>query len=355
MTIRHTIPAVAATLLLCAGGTWVCAEEEPAKKQEQAEMSMPAEVQQAIDRGLAFLGRTQLPDGGWPTKFGRTTGVVGSCALAFLANGHLPGRGKYAKNVERAIAFLIRSTRADGLVYREGMPGSPMYHHGIAALALVEAYGMGDEADDDLRKAVTKAIDLIVRTQNQRGGWRYMPRTTCGDDMSVTVIQMLALRAARDVGVYVPKKTIKEGLRYIRSCYDHETDAFKYQPAKGGGNFNMTAAGILSLQLAGAYSAPEVLKGLKYVLRVYFGMQDSKVGHFYYYGRYYVAQCVYQAQSKIDWGIQAWNAFYPALAREIIAKQMASGAWHSLYDEYGTAQSLLILAVPNRYLPIYQR
>ena len=54
-------------------------------------------------------------------------------------------------------------------------------------------------------------------------------------------------------------------------------------------------------------------------------------------------------------GHQAWNSFYPAMAKELTSKQMASGAWHSLYDEYGTAQSLLVLAVPNRYLPIYQR
>jgi len=324
-------------------------------EKKEVEMSIPPEVQKSIDKGLAYLARTQMPDGSWPTKFGRTTGIVGSCALAFMASGHLPGRGRYGRNVERSIDFLVRSTRSDGLVYQEGMPGMPMYHHGIAALALAEAWGTGEQKDEDIRKALTKAIDLLVRIQSRRGGWRYQPRPTSGEDMSVTVIQMLALRAAHDVGIYVPKSTIDSGLQYIRSCHDPSSHGFKYQPS-GGPGFNMTAAGVLSLQLAGQYDAPEVVGGLKNILRQFFGMTGtSKVDHFYYYGRYYVAQCVYQAQSKVDWGITAWNTFYPAIAKELTSKQMASGAWHSLYDEYGTAQSLLVLAVPNRYLPIYQR
>lgn len=325
-----------------------------AEEEKEVEMSIPPAVQRSIDRGLAYLARTQLPDGSWPTKFGQTTGIVGSCALAFMACGQLPGRGQYGVSTERAVDFLVRSTRTDGLVYREGMPGMPMYHHGIAVLALAEAWGTNDARDDEIRKALTRAIDLIVRIQSRRGGWRYQPRPTSGEDMSVTVIQMLALRAAHDVGVYVPKETIDGGLRYIRSCYDHTAEGFKYQPS-GGPQFNMTAAGVLSLQLAGEYDAPEVTDGLKNMLRQFFGITESRVDHFYYYGRYYAAQCVYQAQSKLDWGVKAWNVFYPAIARELMSKQMASGAWHSLYDEYGTAQSLLVLAIPNRYLPIYQR
>jgi hypothetical protein len=172
--------------------------------------------------------------------------------------------------------------------------------------------------------------------------------------MSVTVVQMLALRGAKDVGVYVPQKTIDAGLAYIRSAYSHDAHTFAYRPG-GGGGFNMTGAGVLSLQLAGEYEAPEVKDGLRYLLTAFFQGAGEEMGHYYYYGRYYIAQCVYQAQSTLDWGIMAWNAFYPAVANELMRRQMATGAWHGLYDEYGTAQSILILAIPNRFLPIYQR
>lgn len=326
-----------------------------AQEKEAAEMSLPPDARAGIEKGLTYLARTQAPDGSWPTEFGRTTGVAGSCALAFMACGHLPGRGRYGANVERTVGFLARNTRPDGLVYEEGMPGTPMYHHGIATLALAEAWGMWGEQDERVRDSLLRAVDLIVRVQNNRGGWRYMPRPTCGDDMSVTVVQMLALRAARDVGAYVPRETIDNGLRYLRTCYDHANNGFSYQPG-GGAGFGMTGAGVLSLQLAGEYRAPEVLNGLRFMLTQFFGQKgEPTTDHYYHYGRYYAAQCVYQAQSSIEWGPKAWNAFYPAVVKELLAKQMATGAWHSLYDEYGTAQAILVLAIPNRFLPIYQR
>ena len=320
---------------------------------KKVEMSIPPAAQQAIDRGLAYLARTQRKDGSWPTEYGRTTAVVGSCALAFLSSGHLPGRGRYGATVERAVSFLLRSARSDGLLYQEGMVGSPMYHHGIAALALAEAWGMCGDADGKLKETLSRAVQLAVATQNRRGGWRYRPRIA-DDDMSVTMVQMLALRAARDVGIYVPKQTSDAGLRYIRSCHHEQTGTFSYQPG-GRGGLGMTSAGVLSLQLAGKYDDPQVVEGLKTLLRMFFGRKVGTVHYYYYYTLYYASQAVYQAQSSIPWGIMAWNAFYPALARELIAKQMATGAWQSLYDEYGTAQAILMLSIPNRYLPIYQR
>ena len=330
----------------------VPAAAEPPKPR--VEMSIPPEAQKAIDAGLASLARTQRADGSWPTEYGRTTGVAGSCVLAFLAAGHLPSRGKYGAQVERTVSFLARSARSDGLLYQEGMVGSPMYHHGIATLALAEAWGMSGEQDERLRECVARAVRLIVAAQNRRGGWRYQPRVA-DDDMSVTVVQMLALRAARDAGLYVPQRIIDQGLAYIRSCWHEPTSTFSYQPG-GRGGLSMTAAGVLSLQLAGKYADPHVVAGLKNVLRLFFARKAGETVHYYYYYTlYYASQAVYQAASSLDWGVTAWNAFYPALARELIAKQLATGAWQSLYDEYGTAQAILMLSIPNRYLPIYQR
>jgi hypothetical protein len=50
-----------------------------------------------------------------------------------------------------------------------------MYCHGMAALALTQAYGT--TGDEDVKKVTKQAIDLIVKTQNTRagGGTRPVP------------------------------------------------------------------------------------------------------------------------------------------------------------------------------------
>ena len=51
-----------------------------------------------------------------------------------------------------------------------------------------------------------------------------------------------------------------------------------------------------------------------------------------------------------------WSKWYPAIRDELVAKQQAQGAWYdSVSPEYGTAMACIILQVPNRYLPIFQR
>src|SRR5690606_6824018 len=78
------------------------------------------------------------------------------------------------------------------------------YSHGIAALALCEAYGMtGDPA---LREPAQRAIDFIVNSQHQeRGGWRYQPQVS--SDTSVSGWMMMALKSGELAGLIVPQST----------------------------------------------------------------------------------------------------------------------------------------------------
>ena len=69
---------------------------------------------------------------------------------------------------------------------------------GLRRCILSEVYGMSPR--DDLREKLVRAIDLIVRTQNAEGGWRYQPRREDAD-ISVTICQVMALRAARNAGL----------------------------------------------------------------------------------------------------------------------------------------------------------
>ncbi|MHC4503197.1 MAG: prenyltransferase/squalene oxidase repeat-containing protein [Planctomycetota bacterium] len=308
----------------------------------------------AIERGLAHLAATQLEDGSWPGGQGRSTGIVASCSLAFMACGHSPGRGKYGKAVARSIRWLVTHAQLDGLLYGPGMAGGPMYHHGLATLALAEAWGMTQ--DRKIREALKRAVALIVRCQNHKGGWRYHPRVA-DDDMSVTVMQLMALRAAKDAGIFVPKDVIDSGIGYVKSCHNSKESGkdggFGYRPG-GGSGFARAGAGVLSLQVAGDYRAKEVKQGVGYLM-THKPVGGKKVGSWYFYGHYYAAQGIYQSQSIGEWGSRAWRSWYPAITKELVGTQQKDGSWRGSYGQYSTAMALLVLAIPYRYLPIYER
>lgn len=301
-------------------------------------------ARQSIDKGLAYLAQTQRSNGSWPSSYGKTTGIVGSCALAFMSAGHTPNRGKYSRNVSKALNFLLEKSQPSGLVYESGMSGHPMYHHGLATLALAEAWG--ESWDSRMRDKLKRAIELIIRTQNAKGGWRYFPRVYDAD-ISVTVMMLLALRAAKDAGMNVPKSVIDSGIEYIKNCSNPD-GGFNYT-GSGTSNFSRTGAGVLSLQVCGDYKAREVQKGIDYILK----QKGKKISQWYYYGVYYSSQGVYQ------WGGQAWEEWYPFIRQDLINRQNSNrqkdGSWPRQYDQYSSAMAILVLAIPYRYLPIYQR
>ena len=315
---------------------------------DAAELSPAA--RSAIERGLSYLAVTQRRDGSWSGSYGDTTGIVGSCCLAFMSAGHSPGRGRYGPNVARGIQFIMRKAQPKGLLFKTAMKGHVMYHHGLATLALAEAWGMTQ--DRKIRETLKRAIQLIISSQNSRGGWRYHPRPA-DDDLSVTVMQLMALRAAKDAGIAVPGEVIGRGIAYVKSCHNQRDGGFAYRP-NGGSGFARTGAGVLSLQVAGDYFAEEVQSGVKYILE-HKPAGEKAVGSWYFYGHYYAAQGIYQSQSAGRWGKEAWKIWYPAITKELVAAQQPGGGWRENYGKYSTAMSLMVLATPYRYLPIYQR
>ena len=179
------------------------------------------------------------------------------------AAGTRPGRGPYRDVLERGKGYLLATARADGFLFNSGNGQYGMYEHGLATLALAELYGM--DPDPKLEEVLRKAVDLIVKCQSPAGGWRYSPSP--GDqDLSVTVMQIVALRAANNAEVPVPSATIEKAIAYVRSCA-HPSGGFAYQ-AGGGPGPQTTAAGILSLQLLGKYDDPTIPKALEYLAKV---------------------------------------------------------------------------------------
>ncbi|HEV3007362.1 MAG TPA: prenyltransferase/squalene oxidase repeat-containing protein [Pirellulales bacterium] len=339
---------VVASMALAIEGTRVARAKEPSDPEQSAVELITRDAQRAIDRGLAYLASQQHEDGSFGSGgYSRNVAVCGLAGMAFMAGGSTPGRGPYGKQVEQCVVFVLENAQDDGFI---NVPAAssygPMYGHGFATLFLAEAYGMTMRAD--VREKLAKAVDLIVNTQNDEGGWRYQP-VRREADLSVTICQVMALRAARNAGLYVPNVTIEHCVEYVKRSQNSD-GGFMYMLQGGGPSaFARSAAGVVALYSAGIYEGPELDNGLKY-LRTNSPRGGFNRDNHYYYGHYYAVQAMWHA------GGDDWRNWYQAIRDELIARQRDDGAWmDSICQEYGTAMATIILQMPNNYLPIFQR
>jgi hypothetical protein len=322
------------------------------------------ESQEAIRRGLKFLAEQQDEQVGfWRSDVGYKlnvsyqvtanhkphVGVSAMACMAFMANGNLPNRGPYGKHLQKGIHFILSCAHEQtGYISRHG---TRMYSHAFATLCLAEVYGMTGRKD--IRRVLEKATNLIVECQNAQGGWRYEP-IAMDADISITVCQVQALRAARNVGIKVPKKNIDDAIEYVRKSSIYN-GAFKYQLLpmhESRVSFALTAAGVTALHGAGVYEDELIKKGLNYLLNPPGGDPHPSSNHyFYYYGHYYAIQAMYLA------GNPYWQAWFPRIRNELIRIQnRGDGSWEDNVGKiYATAVATLILQVPYQYLPIFQR
>ena len=294
----------------------------------QNEWEVTPESELALERGLAWLAKTQGAQGNWESN---DLGLVGLGALAFLSAGHMPGRGKYGDNVDRALKFVVKNAKPSGLLNIADAQRD-LYNHGLAAFVLGQAYGMTD--DPQIGKTLERALKLIANTQCDDGSWDYRAkRQTHGHDLSLSVMQAKALRSAVDSGF---EATIA-----------------------------MAACGVVCLQEFGQYDDWRIPKNLDYMAKEMSRLSPVKGNGevpFDAYTLYYVGQAIYQA------GGPSWRTNYPILRDHLVASQVRKpenpaedGSWrdtrwvHGKQGQlYGTAVGCFILAIPNRFLPILQ-
>ena len=153
-------------------------------------------------------------------------GITALAGLAFMSAGNLPGRGKYGKQVQKCLDYVLSCEQQSGLICADVNQG-PMYGHGFATLFLGEVYGM--TGNEEVKEKLQKAVQLIEKTQNSEGGWRYQP-APYDADISVTICQVMALRAARDAGIKVEKEVIDKSIKYVKTCQNRSDGGFGYQP-----------------------------------------------------------------------------------------------------------------------------
>lgn len=326
---------------------------DPSGSRDSREMVTPP-TEGAIQAGLRWLAQQQHPDGSFGSVFAyqQNVGVAGLCGMAFLASGSTPGRGPYGETVSRTVAFVLSCAQPSGFIAEEDASEryhGPMYGHGFATLFLAEVYGMSP--DEQVAEVLRRAVRLIVDTQNERGGWRYVPQQVDHADISVTVCQVMALRAARNCGISVPKETIDRSVEYIRRSQNND-GGFKYQLLSSqDSKFPRSAAALVALYNAGIHEGDVVERGLDYMMQFRPSGIRGRDSQHYHYGHYYAVQAAWHA------GGDYWQAWYPAIRDDLLDSQGRQGFWmnHWIGPEYATAMALLVLQTPNNLLPIFER
>lgn len=298
-----------------------------------ATVPLHPEVEAAIKKAQQWLTNRQQKNGSWGNN-----GANALVTMALMVNGTTPGKGDFGSETARAVDFLISTQTPAGLMNVTGQ--GQMYQHALATLALAEAYGMTH--NPKIRESLIKAVDLIVGAQDYGGGWRYVPTPTQGD-LSVSVMQVMALRAAAETGIYVPDETIEHAVKFIKDCWVKSQNGFSYMARGGGMNFNRSAAGVVCLQSVGLHDDPTIPLSVETVSKIAFA-EDREKNHFWY-GHYYASVALYH------YGGDAWKNYYPRICEKILAD------WEkkSYYSVIDTAWAILVMGVPYRYLPVYQR
>lgn len=341
------------------------------------------ETEEAIERGLRFLASRQLPDGHWslqghgePVLLRSDTAATGLCLLAFQGAGYTHLQHQYSNVVSNGLRAMLAMQQPDGNLYRREDAVSDQnvafYSHGIAALALCEAFGM--TGDESLRKPAQAAINYIVNTQHKdRGGWRYQPQVS--SDTSVSGWMMMALKSGELAGLDVPPSTYAGIDRWLDSASlgRDRADRYRYNPfapdtpsQRHGRDItpSMTAVAILMRMYAGwRRETPDMQSAADYLAKYPPAIGDAKTPYRDTYYWYYATQVMFHMGGK------HWDDWNQKLKPILIDGQIKSGPEEGSWDPknpvpdrwsihagrlYLTTMNLLSLEVYYRHLPIYE-
>jgi hypothetical protein len=309
----------------------------------------------AVEKALAYLANLQEEDGRW--DIGKSGGqadhdvaATSFSLLAFYGRGERHDKEcKYQAKVKLGLDWLLGQQNAASGDLRGNSPkNNAMYDHGIAALALVEAYGV--TKDSELKLKAQAAIDFIVESQHEEGGWRYKPKER--GDLSVTGWMVMALASAKMSGLAITQSTldgVENFLEIISGGKDGGSYGYTDSPGKGNSGKNaMNAAGFFCAQLNGASSnAAKAFESSLIIDKAGFQMNDI---YYVYYG----TLAAYQHQGPV------WRKWLAKMHSEFLKTQEPEGSWPVGGGHGGqmgkvivTALVALCLEAQYRYTPLY--
>jgi hypothetical protein len=318
---------------------------------------------------LQWLASHQEPDGRWDaSRFqagqetrvlghdrqgagaNADTGVTGLSVLAFLAAGHTHLEGTYRVTVQHGLEFLLRSQQSDGNLAGQAEMFASMYCHGMALLALSEAYAL--TGDQRLLPFVQRGVGYTLAAQNRTsGGWRYRP----GDegDMSQFGWQVMALKSAELAGIEVPSSTRAGMLRFMQRVAAGTHGGLACYKAGSRPTATMTAEALICRWLLSIeHNSAAVLEAQDMILSE---LPDQQQLNLYYI--YYASLALFQLQGE------AWDRWNERMQPCLIDTQRTDGDLAGSWDPtttwgsyggrvYSTAMATLSLEVYYRYLPV---
>ncbi len=317
----------------------------------------------AVAAALSWLARHQSSDGHWDgnafddacgscdgqTDIRVDRALTGMSLLCFLAAGHTQEKdGIYRDNVARGVAWLIGHQKDDGDLRGD----ETMYSHGIATIAIAEAFGM--TGDTELRAPVESAVRFIERARNRTvGGWRYDPGQA--GDTSVLGWQIMALKSARMGGIDVSWAAFDSARKWLdKVSHPSQRGLYAYRPGKEY-TPSMTAEGMFVQQILGrGPTEPRMMQSAGMVTDNLPNWEEDPNTYYWYYA----TLALFQHQGP------AWERWNRALTEQLLANQRTrdglSGSWDPVGEwahvggrVYQTAICTLMLEVYYRYLPMY--
>ena len=305
-------------------------------------------TEEAVDRALAWLARTQDTNGCWSIaasggQGGHDVASTSFALLSFLGRGERHDKPcKYRQTVAKAIEWLLsKENRLTGDIRGAG---GTMYDQAIGSLALIEAYGV--TRDQDVLEAAQAAAYFIADAQNEEnGGWRYQPRSA-DSDMSVSGWVIMAIRAAELSGIQVPAKTHAGIPKWLkRASSGASGGAFSYQGG-GQGSPAMHATGFFCSQLTGL---PESTAA---AFEAVDNVRKSKPTAADLYHLYYATLSSYQSQGPL------WREWSEKMREVLLAAQKEDGSWaipqpQPMGAVISTALATLSLQAHYRYVPLF--
>jgi hypothetical protein len=223
LAFRGFAPRIALAAILIVGTT------APAR----ADIS-PAQVQESINQGVAYLFKQQQPDGQWTEYTGEPGGLTALCTLALLNCGI----AKDEPHVSKALAYLERLDDP-----------KKTYSTSLMIMAFCQADAAKYKLSIQKLARWLEAHQISEPANDTKGGWTYGERSGRADN-SNTQFAMLALHEAERAGVKIADRTWQLALNYwTQPGMQHASGGYGYErghPESG----SMTCAAIASLIIA---------------------------------------------------------------------------------------------------------
>jgi hypothetical protein len=312
-------------------------------------------VDAAVNAAVECLVKQQSDDGSFRLAAPPRVSDTAAALLAMLSAGNVQDVGRDGLVVRRAVDSLVNLAPDDGNFGR--LDGSGVRGQSIAIIALAEAFAV--EPDPQVRARIrvilNRATGVILRTQilpaakDSPGGWPATAPAQGDAELISTAWSLLALRAARNIGVEIPQANIDRGLAFVTSCLVRGGE-FADQPGRSG-SFASTAAAASAIWLLQTKDASQIPASAAAVLQK--PTAQDAVAPF--------TAIFFAAEAAMNISQAAWPGAWATYRDAILAKQDPDGGWPAADPAapngriQSTSMAILTLTRPDRLLITFEK